>query len=177
MEEPQSQPTEVSVMLAETRAHFGMKPQTFEQRMAKLANRTGTPGGDRREFAALANALVEDARTGVLAEMADPTMQARFLVALETGLKSKDRTAMNIYVKALKVVQNTARIELEFIRRLGARDEEELRRYYSAGKSVEGADAHETANTCTTFLERYCDMFPDQRETVIRRLGGYVPVG
>ena len=60
---------------------------------------------------------------------------------------------------------------------LTAESEKELRAYVESAKSVEGAGPHDGASRCTDYLEAYLNLYPEQRASVVKRLGGLVPIG
>ena len=136
-----------------------------------------TATGSRREFTARVRALVEGAGERVREEFAEPDTVALYCKAIRAGIVARDRTALNLYAQIMKLVGEERRITVEFIHSLGARSEKELRDYVEAAKSVEGAGPHEGAARCVDYLEAYLNLNPGQRESVVRRLGGLVPVG
>jgi hypothetical protein len=76
----------------------------------------------------------------------------------------------------MKLIGEERRVIVEFVNRLGARSEDDLRRYVETARSVEGVGPHEGAERCVAYLEAYFNAFPEQRHAAIKRLGGAVPV-
>lgn len=147
-----------------------------------------TPGpvamGSRTAFASQVRALVEATGNDVREALAKRDVVEDFCLTIHEGIKpfSKtgrppDRTCLNQYAQIMKLVGEERRITVEFIHGLGAKSEEELRRYVDAAKSVEGAGPHDGAERCVAYLEAYLNVYPEQRAASLRRLGGYVPVG
>lgn len=136
-----------------------------------------TAVGSRREFTARVRALVSVAGDQALEALAAPEVVADYVAAIHAGVKARDRTALHIYAKQMKMIDQDRTITVEFINSLGARSERELRAYVEAAKSVEGAGPHDGAARCTDWLEAYLDLYPDQRATIVKRLGGLVAAG
>jgi len=136
------------------------------------------PFGSRKELAAQIRALVAAHGEEIRAGLATPEVARDYIDVIKWGMKQRppDRTCLNQYALVMKLVGEETRITVEFISSLGARSEDELRRYVEAAKSVEGVGPHEGAERCVAYLEAYFNMNPDQRPAAIRRMGGHVPV-
>ena len=135
-----------------------------------------TPVGARKAYTAQVRALVETNGAMVREGLASQGVVDDYISAIHRGIKAGDRTAMNLYAQIMKLVGEERRITVEFINSMGAKDENELRRYVEIAKSGEGASIHDSAERCISFLELYFNAYPAARDTGIRRLGGYSPV-
>lgn len=135
-----------------------------------------TPVGARREFTNRVRALVETAGNQALEALAAPDAVSEYVDAIRAGVRARDRTALHIYAKQMKMIDQDKTITLEFYHRFGVKGEDELKRYVDAARSVEGAGPHDGAERCVAYLEAYLNAFPEQRGPAVKRLGGYVPV-
>ena len=133
--------------------------------------------GARREFTAKVRELVAGAGDSVREQFASDEVVADYVATVHRGIKTGDRTSLRLYAEIMKLVGEERRITVEFIHSLGARSEEELKRYVDAAKSVEGAGPHDGAERCVAYLEAYLNVYPEQRAAAVKRLGGYAPVG
>lgn len=132
--------------------------------------------GSRREFAVKVRELVAGAGDTVRERFSSDEVVADYVRTIHAGIKAGDRTALRLYSEVMKLVGEERRITVEFIHSLGARSEEELKRYVDAAKSVEGAGPHDGAERCVAYLEAYLNVYPEQRGAAVKRLGGLVPV-
>lgn len=135
------------------------------------------PMGARREFTARVRALVAEAGDVAREGLARPEVVSDYVATIHRGVKAGDRTALRLYSEVMKLVGEERRITVEFIHSLGARSEGELRKYVEAAKSVEGAGPHDGAARCVDYLEAYLNLYPDQRASMVKRLGGLVAAG
>jgi hypothetical protein len=132
--------------------------------------------GARQRQAALVRRLVEEAGDSIREELASPAVVKSWCESIRQGVKLRSRTEMNLYAQVMRLLGEERRITVEFIHSLGAKSEDELRRYVDAAKSVEGAGPHDGAERCVAYLEAYFNVYPEQRGASVRRMGGYVPV-
>ena len=149
-----------------------------ERRLAvELADRRGSvPMGARKEFSAAVRELVQQAGDEARGELARPENVAAYVTSLMDGVRVRDRTCMNLYAQTMKHVGEERRITVEFIHSLGARSEDELKRYVEAAKSVEGANPRDGAVRCAEFLRSYFDVNPQDRDQLAKLMGLYAPV-
>ena len=134
--------------------------------------------GGRRALVATAEELVERAGDMVRAEICEPGFVKEFCSTLKYGASREcmDRTCINAVLHITKLLGEERNITVEFIHRIGASSEEQLKGYVEAAKSVEGASLHDSAERCVAFLELFFNAHPELRSAAVKRLGGYVPV-
>lgn len=135
--------------------------------------------GSRRELATRAKELVAVAADTVRAEICEPEYVKEFVATLKHGASRgvMDRTCLNIVSQIYKLLGEERKLTVEFIHSLGVQSEAELRTYIERGRSVEGVGPHDGAERCAAYLEAYLRAFPEQRETLVKRMGGLVAVG
>ena len=135
------------------------------------------PVGDKLEFTRQVRDLVAVAGDKIRDGLADEDTVKDYVRTIKLGIRDpKNKTCLNLYSQVMKLVGEERRVVVEFVNRLGARSEDELRRYVETAKSVEGVGPHDGAERCVAYLEAYFNAFPEQRGAAVKRLGGYVPV-
>lgn len=134
--------------------------------------------GNRKALVATAEELVVRAGDMVREEICDPVFVREFCQTLKFGASREcmDRTCINAVLHITKLLGEERNITVEFIHRIGASSEEQLRGYVESAKSVEGATLHDSAERCVAFLELFFNAHPETRGAAVKRLGGYVPV-
>jgi hypothetical protein len=133
--------------------------------------------GRRKEFHELASRLVDENADLIRQELSTPDVRKLFLDALKAGLVRRERHCINEYSRIMRLAGEEYRVVMEFAVQFGASSPDHLRKMVDMAKSVEGVGPHDGAERCASYLEAYLNAFPEQRQAVIRRLGGYVPVG
>jgi hypothetical protein len=135
------------------------------------------PVGDRREFTQQVRDLVAVAGDKVREGLADEGTVKDYVKTIKLGIRDpRNKTCLHLYAQVMKLIGEERRVIVEFVNRLGARSEDDLRRYVETARSVEGVGPHEGAERCVAYLEAYFNAFPEQRHAAIKRLGGAVPV-
>lgn len=135
------------------------------------------PVGDKLEFTKRVRDLVSAAGDSIRDGLADDDTVKDYVRTIKLGIRDpKNKTCLNLYAQVMKLVGEERRVVVEFVNRLGARSEDELRKYVETAKSVEGVGPHDGAERCVAYLEAYFNAFPEQRHAAIKRLGGSVPV-
>lgn len=135
------------------------------------------PVGDKLDFTRQVRDLVATAGDKVREGLADDSTVKDYVKAIKLGIRDpRNKTCLNLYAQVMRLIGEERRIIVEFVNRLGARSEDDLRRYVETAKSVEGVGPHDGAERCVSYLEAYFNAFPEQRSAAIRRLGGHVPV-
>jgi len=135
------------------------------------------PVGDRLQFTKQVRDLVSVAGDQIREGLADEETVRDYVRTVKLGIRDpKNKTCLNLYAQVMKLIGEERRVIVEFVNRLGARSEDDLRRYVETAKSVEGVGPHDGAERCVSYLEAYFNAFPEQRHAAIRRLGGLTPV-
>ena len=134
--------------------------------------------GRKQALAKRATELVAVAGDLVREEICDPAFVKEFCSTLKYGASREvmDRTCINAVLHITKLLGEERNITVEFIHRIGATSEQQLRDYVEAAKSVEEASLHDSAERCIAFLELFFNQHPELRGAAVKRLGGYVPV-
>jgi len=145
------------------------------RRRAQNRNTEVTPLGSRREFTERVRGLVAESGDRVREDFAAEDVVRDYCEAIRSGIKARDRTALNLYAQTMKLVGEERRITVEFIHSLGASSEDELRRMVEAVKAAEGADVLDGVERAAAYLEAALQIHPEHRQAVVLRLGGVVP--
>lgn len=135
------------------------------------------PVGDKLEFTKRVRDLVGIAGDQIREGLADESTVKDFVKTVKLGVRDpRNKTCLNLYAQVMKLIGEERRVIVEFVNRLGARSEDDLRRYVETAKSVEGVGPHDGAERCVAYLEAYFNAYPEQRHAAIKRLGGLTPV-
>ena len=134
--------------------------------------------GNRRKFVKSAEGLVAIAGDQIRAEICDPVFIKEFCATLKYGASSQvlDKTCIKAVLMITNLLGEQQNIVIQFLQNAGVAGEGKFREMVEQSRAVEGVDEHETAESCTLFLEGYMAMNPKLREGLVRRLGGVVPV-
>lgn len=144
--------------------------------------KNGTHGttlyGNRRKFVKSAEGLVAIAGDQIRAEICNPEFIKEFCETLKFGASRQvlDKTCIKAVLLITNLLGEQQNIVIQFLQNAGVAGEGQFRQMVEQSRAVEGVDEHETAESCTLFLEGYLAMNPGMREGLIRRLGGLVAV-
>lgn len=120
--------------------------------------------GGRGELASRLHAMPSERLQGMID---DPEMQDRFIAALRYGIDRNDRTCMNLYAQAAKLVGQQLSLSVQIVNAIGA-PAERARASVQAFDRVEAMPADVKARKMAAWLENYCrergfdaPVFPD----------------
>lgn len=133
--------------------------------------------GQRKEFVAIARQLVNEAKADLQKDFAqDHQWRKDWIAVLKKGALALDRTATPIVAAIHELIHQQPLLVIEFLRQKGIESESELDSIVETMKAAEGSDILTAIERCTAFLEGALPMHEEHRATIIRRLGGYLPV-
>ncbi len=154
-----------------------MKQQDYLQARRDLRKREGeVPVGARNAFAEKVRELVEYRGDQVREELGSDDAVKEFVTAIREGVKKRDRTCIIQYAKVMKLVDVEIKVVHELIHQMGAKTLDELKRGFATAKAAEGVDHPTAIERSTAYLEGILPSFEQYRQTVIKRLGGYLPI-
>lgn len=134
------------------------------------------PYGARDAFARAVHGLVAAHKEAVVADLTTPENTRAWLETLMAGVRAKDRTCVNLYAKVTGLAEVQDALVAEFLARVGAATldhvEEKLQRIQDAATLT----AEQRAAACAEYLELFLNKYPEQRQQIVRRLGGMVEV-
>ena len=134
------------------------------------------PYGARDGFSRQVQALVAAHKEAVVADLTQPENTRAWLETLMAGVRAKDRTCVNLYAKVTGLAEVQDALVQEFLARVGAATldavEEKLQRIQDAAT----LSAEQRAAACADYLELFLNKYPEQRQQIVRRLGGQVEV-
>jgi len=151
------------------------REEYLARRRGSIREEGVTPLGSRREFTERVRGLVAESGDRVREDFAAEDVVRDYCEAIRSGIKARDRTALNLYAQIMKLGEER-RITVEFIHSLGAKSEDELRRMVEAVKAAEGADVLDGVERAAAYLEAALQIHPEHRQAVVLRLGGVVPI-
>ena len=132
--------------------------------------------GRKLDFARMAKEAVELHRDIVLSEMMTPQNARDFIRVTVEGMKTGQRTQYRAYMEMAKLAGAENKLVVEFIHSLGASGEDQVRRAVQAYQSADGAGTLDAIERLTEALSQLLHIEPTQRDSVVMRLGGIVPV-
>lgn len=132
--------------------------------------------GRRLEFASAVDKKVSEAGDLVRSILADGETPAEVARVIVRGAKRGDRSCLNHYTRLMKLAGEERKLTIEFLHSYGVRTEDELRRMVDTVRSAEDSNVVDGIERATAYLEAALRLEPHQRDLVVRRLGGLVPV-
>lgn len=134
------------------------------------------PYGARDAFSRQVQNIVAAHKEAVVADLTQPENTRDWLDTLMAGVRAKDRTCINLYAKVTGLAEVQDALVQEFLARVGAVTldavEEKLQRIQDAATLT----AEQRAAACAEYLELFLNKYPEQRQQIVRRLGGMVEV-
>ena len=157
------------------------EPEARSAHLGKLARQRRTkwnvPVAARDQYSRNVMKLV--ARTGdfIREKLAqDQETALAYWKALQQGVRAGDRTAMHLYSKVLKLVDEEKTVVVTVLHQLGMSSMEELERLVQTHKDVGSTTPEQKFSVVMDYAELFLNANPEYRVQAVRRLGGEVAV-